>query len=331
MVRFEEYFKDPELHPPDLLDYVQQLELATAIFYGPPGVGKYSLILKYLRRFSDSRLKYSRKLTITFDTKTYQFQMSDVHYEIDMAIFTYNSKLLWHEIYQQLRDAITATKKRGIILCKNFHEINNELLDNFYNYMQHPLITFVIMTEHVSFISDNILQSANMVYVPRPSREQYESVVSPEAPHLLGAGEVSAMINMKCPTMTATHLPMCNQLIQYMEDLPNFDYFTFRNYIYTLLVYNIDVYSSVWYIMQHFIQRHGYPVDTITEITEHLLKFLHLYNNNHHNIYHIEYFLCYLTNVYLRHVESAGAGAGGGGDSSLGAGSSPPILAVLPL
>ena len=328
MVRFEEYFKEPELHPPELVNYVQQLELGNAIFYGPPGVGKYSLILKYLRKFSDSRLKYSRKLTITFDSKTYQFQMSDVHYEIDMAIFTYNSKLLWHEIYQQLREAITATKKRGIILCKNFHEINHELLDNFYNYMQHPLITFVIMTEHVSFISDNILQSSHLVYVPRPSKEDYARILPPTPDTAVPCLDVSAIINLKCPTMTATHIPMCNQLIQYMEDQVNFDYFTFRNYIYTLLVYNVDVYSSVWYIMKHFIQTHDFARETITEITEHLLKFLHLYNNNHHNIYHIEYFLCYLTNVYLRHVE--GGRATGGGDSSLGAGSAP-ILAVLPL
>jgi replication-associated recombination protein RarA len=55
MVRFEEYFKEPELHPPELVDYVQQLELANAIFYGPAGVGKYSLILKYIRKFSDRR------------------------------------------------------------------------------------------------------------------------------------------------------------------------------------------------------------------------------------------------------------------------------------
>jgi hypothetical protein len=331
MVRFEEYFKEPELHSPELVDYVQQLELANAIFYGPPGVGKYSLILKYIRKFSDSRLKYSRKLTITYDTKTYQFQMSDVHYEIDMAIFTYNSKLLWHEIYQQLRDAITANRKRGIILCKNFHEINNELLDNFYNYLQHPLITFVIMTEHVSFISDNILQSSNMVYVPRPSRENYESILSSSSSSAAtDLVDVSSMINIKCPSMTATHIPMCNQIIKYMEDLTNFDYFTFRNYIYTVLVYNIDVYSSVWYILNHFIQNHGYPVEVITDITEHLLKFLHLYNNNHHNIYHIEYFLCYLTNVYLRHVDG-GKSDRGAGDLSLSVPSSPPILAVLPL
>jgi hypothetical protein len=298
MVHFDEYFKEPELHSAELVEYVQQLDLGNTIFYGPPGVGKYSLILKHICKYSDSKLKYSRKITITFDTKTYQFQMSDVHYEIDMAIFTYNSKLLWHEIYQQFVDIITTKGKRGIILCKNFHEINNEMLDNFYNYMQHPLITFIIMTEHASFIPDNIIQSCNMVYVPRPSKEQYETVCAlPEEGDGSGGVDISTIINIKCPSMTANHIPICKQIIKYMEDHATFDHFTFRNYIYLLLVYNIDIYSSVWYILNHFISAKHFPLPVITDITEHLIKFLHLYNNNHHNIYHIEYFLCYLQNV----------------------------------
>jgi hypothetical protein len=311
MVHFDEYFKVSELHSEELVNYVSNLEFGNTIFYGPPGVGKYSLILKHICKYSESRLKYNRKISITFDTKIYQFQISDVHYEIDMAIFTYNSKLLWHEIYQQLVDIITTIGKPGIILCKNFHEINNEMLDNFYNYMKHPLITFILMTEHVSFIPDNIIQSCNMVYVPRPSITDYERVCSliPEGD---GEGEgegkekefvdLSTIINIKCPSMTATHIPICNQLIRYMEDVENFDYFTFRNHIYTLLVYNIDVYNSIWYIINHFIMTKKIRREVITDITEHLLKFLHLYNNNHHNIYHIEYFLCYLENKIIEVV-----------------------------
>lgn len=301
MVHFDEYFKEPELHSAELVEHVQNLELGNAIFYGPPGVGKYSLILKHICKYSDSKLKYSRKITITFDSKTYQFQMSDVHYEIDMAIFTYNSKLLWHEIYQQFVDIITAKGKQGIILCKNFHEINNEMLDNFYNYMQHPHITFILMTEHVSFIPDNIIQSCNMVYVPRPPKEQYEQVcaLSEKGGEGKGRIDISTIINIKCPSMTSTHIPICKQIIKYMEDVASFDYFNFRNHIYTLLVYNVDVYSSVWYILSHFIRTKELAPPTITEVIEHLIKFLHLYNNNHHNIYHIEYFLCYLQNTIV--------------------------------
>jgi len=54
-----------------------------------------------------------------------------------MSLLGCNSKLLWHEIYQQLVDIISAkTEKSGIIVCKEFHNIHSELLENFYSYMQ---------------------------------------------------------------------------------------------------------------------------------------------------------------------------------------------------
>lgn len=136
-----------------------------------------------------------------------------------------------------------------------------------------------------------------MVYIPRPPREQYEKVCS--LSEIESEKDMSTIINIKCPSMTPLYIPICNQLIKYMEDTTNFDYFTFRNHIYTLLVYNIDVYSSVWYIINHFIKTKQFGTDIVTDVIEHLIKFLHLYNNNHHNIYHIEYFLCYLENVII--------------------------------
>ena len=67
----------------------------------------------------------------------YYLKISDIHYEIDMSLLGCNSKLLWHEIYNQIIDIITAKpNKQGIILCKYFHEIHNELLEIFYSYMQ---------------------------------------------------------------------------------------------------------------------------------------------------------------------------------------------------
>ena len=82
-------------------------------------------------------LKYEKKISLTYDKKQYFFKISDIHYEIDMAILGCNSKLLWHEIYQQIIDIISAkAEKSGIIVCKYFHEIHSELLENFYSYMQ---------------------------------------------------------------------------------------------------------------------------------------------------------------------------------------------------
>ena len=39
------------------------------IFYGPSGVGKYTQVLKYIQPYSDSNLKYERKIKFNFQNK----------------------------------------------------------------------------------------------------------------------------------------------------------------------------------------------------------------------------------------------------------------------
>ena len=54
-----------------------------------------------------------------------------------MSLLGCNSKTLWHEIFFQLVDIISVKQNKiGIIVCKNFHTINSELLEIFYSYMQ---------------------------------------------------------------------------------------------------------------------------------------------------------------------------------------------------
>ena len=100
-------------------------ELTNLIFYGPTGVGKYSQVLKIIQKYSPSELKYDKKITIQTDKQTYNYRISDVHYEIDMSMLGCNSKLVWHEIFFQIVDIIAVkADKFGIILCKNFHLIH---------------------------------------------------------------------------------------------------------------------------------------------------------------------------------------------------------------
>ena len=112
-------------------------ELKNVIFYGPSGTGKYTQMLHLIKKYSPTELKYEKKISVNFNKQSYFFKISDIHYEVDMSLLGCNSKLLWHEIYQQIIDIISAkADKSGIIVCKYFHEIHSELLENFYSYMQ---------------------------------------------------------------------------------------------------------------------------------------------------------------------------------------------------
>ena len=175
-------------------------DLNNLIIYGPPGVGKYTQALLIIKQYSPSNLKYDKRMALSYNKNIYYFKISDIHYEIDMSLLGCNSKLLWHEIYNQIIDIITAKpNKQGIILCKYFHEIHNELLEIFYSYMQilynsNIDIKFILITQDLSFIPDNILKYCQHLTFPRPSKHVYNKCLKIK---LNNNDDISLITNIK--------------------------------------------------------------------------------------------------------------------------------------
>ena len=139
------------------------------ILYGPSGVGKYTQALNIIKKFSPTNLKYERKINFRFHKKfEYIFKISDIHFEVDMELLGCNAKMLWNDIYNRILDITSARPKhKGVIICKNFHKIHSELLDNFYSYMQtidhkNTSLSYILITEQISFLPDNILKRCSI-------------------------------------------------------------------------------------------------------------------------------------------------------------------------
>ena len=334
-------------------------ELNNIILYGPSGVGKYTQMLCLIKRYSPSNLKYEKKLTISFDKKQFLFKISDIHYEIDMGLLGCNAKLLWHDIYQQIVDIISSkTDKSGIIICKNFHEIHSELLENFYSYMQsinsHINLKFVIITEEVSFLPDSILNCCKIIRVPRPTKAIYNKCKLSYSPlskninlddiqnikelHMdvdvdvdvdVGHSNENQVIHYESATQTTNSIStvkpaikkttkkttvknisdkqnisimndnyqiICNKIIDIIKNYKNIRYLKFRDTLYDLLIYNLNISQCVWYILKTLINDNY--IDDEAKLSEILIKtyrFFQYYNNNYRPIYHIEnyvYSLC---------------------------------------
>jgi Cdc6-like AAA superfamily ATPase len=129
---YDEYINSVEkynIHP-ELIDAINHFpsknsDLNNCIFYGPTGSGKYSQVLKIIKKYSPSELKYDKKITLQNDKQNYIYKISDVHYEIDISLLGCNSKIIWHEVFLQIIDIISVKQdKFGIIVCKNFHLIH---------------------------------------------------------------------------------------------------------------------------------------------------------------------------------------------------------------
>ena len=311
---FEEYIVSNQkinLHPKlesvflkNFPDSIQQLK--NVIFYGPSGVGKYTQVLRSIKKYSPSELKYEKKLSIVFNKQVYYFKISDIHYEIDMSILGCNSKLLWHDIYQQIIDIISAKpEKNGIIVCKNFHEIHSELLDNFYSYMQNNLmtsfnITFFIISEHISFLPDNIIKCCEIIHIPRPSASTYNKCIQTTPKRKkLPLSEITNIKNLHSDELVMDHYKIITDkilhVILHVEE--EFKIVVFRDLLYDILIYNLDINQCVWYIVTTLVLSNKIPQKNVSDVLMNMYKFFKYYNNNYRPIYHLEYFFTYIIQV----------------------------------
>lgn len=302
-------------------------ELSNIIVYGATGTGKYSQTLSILQKYSPSQLKYDKKITVVNDKQTYTYRISDIHYEIDMSLLGCNSKIMWHECFQQIVDIVSVKPdKHGIIVCKNFHVIHNELLDIFYSYMQQysykkrcdigikieeVQIKFILITEHISFLPTNILNNCLVLSVKRPIREVLLRGISkgvekirpildeilPE--HIINNKELRSFALIK----TTDELPqdnfniICDTIIKEMirfrdgknKRLENgTQVANFRDCLYDILIYGLDAVECVWYIFSFFSKNKYFDSSVFPILLEKISLFLKQYGNNYRAIFHIE-------------------------------------------
>ena len=336
---FEEYVTSVQkynLHP-ELAHFrvpSKLVDFGNLILYGPSGVGKYSQMLRLIQQYSPSELKYDKRMTMQSEKYSYTYRISDIHYEIDMAMLGCNSMMIWHEVFTQIVDIVSLKpEKCAIIVCKNFHAIHTELLAIFYSYMQqynnsHLTIQlkFILLTEHVGFLPNCILDHCWLISVQRPTKALYQEILKGIVDEQVKSGIIETEKDEQCilrridgiaphqilnlkelhwfATPTENELPpdlfniVCDALIQDMMNPDEIHIANFRDKIYDILVFHLDAVECVWYIVSHFIETNQLllPSARLNAVLDKTYIFLKQYNNNYRPIYHLENILFFIMN-----------------------------------
>ena len=354
---FDEYLRavnNYNLHP-ELIHYFAKFpknvhDLTNLIFYGPPGVGKNTQMLYAIQKYSPSRLEHDKKICLQNEKYTYQYHISDIHYEIDISLLGCNSKLIWHEIVQQIVDIVSVkSDKIGIVVCKNFHLIHAELLEIFYSYIQEYntklssiQLRFIIVSEHVSFIPNNILDACEIIRVKRPEKSLYKDMVkrlpkirkynkmfldtasvedefihkisnchvktettSDKTCALIEVVDMNNVLNIKelnsfSKIENIDKMPddifnvICDVVIEQMLAPQKLVHASFRDALYDILIYNLDVPECLWYILSYFIENNHLVGQDISDVLTRMYNFLKYFNNNYRPIYHLESIMHYI-------------------------------------
>ena len=300
--------------------------LKNLIFYGTAGVGKYTQVLSCIQKYSPSELKYEKRLTVNYDKEEYLIKISDIHFEIDMSLLGCNAKLLWNEIYTQIIDVIvssTSHNQVGIMICTNFHKINSELLDNFYSYMQginSVRLKYIILTEHVGFIPDNILHNCKIIHVPKPSLTNYNKccAINLEFDKIRAKNNPTAATQTQTQTQTQIeknvkdvinnknhnhsngnvtisyphpYEKICNDILERIKNPNDLAFLSFRDMLYDILIYNYDLGECIWYILNNLIKTNYLQMDDLSDILINTYASLQYFNNNYRPIYHLENYM----------------------------------------
>tara|TARA_Y100000389_G_C17468912_1_gene528394 strand:- start:5859 stop:6824 length:966 start_codon:yes stop_codon:yes gene_type:complete len=306
-IKFEDYLKNNKknnLHPElnNLFECIDNNieKLPNLILYGVSGIGKYTQALKIISKFSKSNLKYERKINVTFNKKNYIYKISDIHFEIDFNILGCNAKILWNDIYYHILDIIKSRSNySGIILCKNFHKIHHELCESFHSYLQNMSheninVKYIILAENMSFLPKNILNCVETVSIKRPSKSSYNKCFCKKLVDRVD--DVQNITNIKNIYLNNyTNIKENNKIAdELLNEIYNFEkmkFFQNRDILYNFLIYQHDIYNSIWYMMKQIMARTEIKDDDMMNILFYTQCFLKYYNNNYRPIFHLEKFL----------------------------------------
>jgi len=284
--------------------------LKNILLYGPSGVGKYTQMLSCIQKYSPSDLKYEKRLTVIFNKEQYLIKMSDIHFEIDMSLLGCNAKLLWNEIYTQIIDVIVSSSSHnqmGIIVCTQFHKINSELLDNFYSYMQginSTRLKYILISEHVGFIPDNVLHNCKIIHVSKPTASAYNKCMTNCAIPILDKTTTNCVVSTtqrpnahfsSCSVTNTNdvlpHETLCNNILEYIKNPDELKFLPFRDILYDILIYNYEIGECIWYILNDLITEKLLKSEDVSDILIDTYTSLQYFNNNYRPIYHLENYM----------------------------------------
>lgn len=304
---FDNYLNNyVNIHNNSILNSINNIDdFTNLIIYGKEGIGKYSETLNFIKKFSNSLLKYEKKIVINNNKNDLYIKISDIHYEIDIQLLGYNAKSLFNEIYNLIVDIISAKKNKvGIILCKNFDFIDTELLDIFYSYMRNNFkkvycIKFILITCNYSFIPNNILNINKLVSLKEPAKYNLKkicttnNIINKKNIDKLEIKNLKDRIFLKNIDYNDEYLYNIYYVI--INNKINFN--KLRNDLYDLLIYKIDINNFIWKIIELLILNNKININNIDNILLKTFNFFLYYNNNYRPIFHLENYIIYLVKI----------------------------------
>ena len=93
------------------------------------------------------------------------------------------------------------------------------------------------------------------------------------------------------------HKIICDKILVEMININDLKFLGFRDTLYDIFIYNLDIGECVWYILTTLTNQDHIKKENVSKALIKTYTFFQLYNNNYRPIYHLEGYLFYLVKL----------------------------------
>jgi len=165
----------------------------------------------------------------------------------------------------------------------------------------HIRLKYILITEHIGFIPNNILNSCEIVPVARPTAAMYKKIIAPVTHAKLVPDRVTnikVLQNCEDPTQAnQANLELFDNLCDYITNVEQIRFAQLRELLYDILIYDFDIADCAHHLITELKRKGFLHDDDMSEVLINTYRFLQYYNNNYRPIYHLENFVFMLINI----------------------------------
>jgi hypothetical protein len=93
------------------------------------------------------------------------------------------------------------------------------------------------------------------------------------------------------------HKNICDKIISSIIMIEDIKFLKFRDLLYDIFIYNLNIYQCVWYILASLLQENRIKKENLSRVLIKTYTFFQYYNNNYRPIYHLENYILYLAGI----------------------------------
>lgn len=160
-------------------------------------------------------------------------------------------------------------------------------------------LKFIIISEKISFIPDNILNCCEIINIARPTKSLYNKCLKNKLPNSIKLENITNIKNMHnlAETLMMPHKIICDKIIESIIKIEELKFLKFRDLLYDIFIYNLDITECIWYIVSTLIEQKKIKDKDVSALLIKIYTFFQYYNNNYRPIYHVENLMFYIASI----------------------------------